>query len=117
MRSVRPKVRVVVGGYDPSLAPEAYMNDGDGIEFIVRGEGEVTFRELLRALESGSGFGGIAGLTYRDRTGWQVNPARPVHKPGGRRDPPAEARGSRAERLHHAGAPGGCGGNLAGMHV
>jgi radical SAM superfamily enzyme YgiQ (UPF0313 family) len=48
-RAIRPDVRIVVGGYDPSLAPEAY--EPMGIDYIVRGEGEVTFRELLRALE------------------------------------------------------------------
>ncbi len=57
VRSLRPGIRVVVGGYDPSLAPEAYMGAECGIDYIVRGEGEITFRELLRALESGEGFG------------------------------------------------------------
>src|SRR5262245_10281824 len=56
IRRLRPSVRVVAGGYDPSLAPEAYTdNAASGIDFIVRGEGEVTFRELVRALENGSG--------------------------------------------------------------
>ena len=53
VRTRRPSARVVVGGYDPSLAPEAYTEDRDGgVDFIVRGEGEITFRELLRALET-----------------------------------------------------------------
>jgi radical SAM superfamily enzyme YgiQ (UPF0313 family) len=76
VRSLRPSVRVVVGGYDPSLAPEAYT-DGTA-DFIVRGEGELTFRELLRALESGSSFEGIAGLWYRDGEAYRRNPPRPV---------------------------------------
>src|SRR5262249_28126054 len=47
VRKRRPGARVVVGGYDPSLAPEAYTEDPDrGADFIVRGEGEITFREL-----------------------------------------------------------------------
>jgi hypothetical protein len=37
-------VRIVVGGYDPSLAPAAYMDPATGADFIVRGEGELTFR-------------------------------------------------------------------------
>jgi anaerobic magnesium-protoporphyrin IX monomethyl ester cyclase len=74
VRELKPDVRVVVGGYDPSLAPEAYMADGEcsagecavsDVDFIVRGEGEVTFRELLRAVERGYGFETIAGLTWR----------------------------------------------------
>jgi anaerobic magnesium-protoporphyrin IX monomethyl ester cyclase len=79
LRSLRPDVRVVVGGYDPSLAPEAYMHEGSGIDYIVRGEGEVTFRELLRALETGGGSENILGLSYRLAEDWRQNPARPVH--------------------------------------
>jgi hypothetical protein len=53
VRTLKPGVKVVVGGYDPSLAHEAYV--GMNVDYIVRGEGEVTFRELLRALERGRG--------------------------------------------------------------
>ena len=79
VRSMLPGVRVVVGGYDPSLAPDAYKADGDGVDYIVRSEGEVTFRELLRAIEQGGGFEKILGLTYRASDGWHDNPSRPVH--------------------------------------
>ncbi|HVH89299.1 MAG TPA: radical SAM protein [Terriglobales bacterium] len=79
LRSLRPDIRVVVGGYDPSLAPEAYKSLDSGVDFIVRGEGEVTFRELLRAIESEREYGGIAGLSYRGGEDWHDNPARPVH--------------------------------------
>ncbi len=79
VRSLRPGVRIVVGGYDPSLAPEAYMGRDSGVDFIARGEGEITFRELLRAMESGEGFGKILGLSYLADDGWRENPSRPVH--------------------------------------
>jgi anaerobic magnesium-protoporphyrin IX monomethyl ester cyclase len=79
VRSLRPGVRIVVGGYDPSLAADAYMQDGSGVDYIVRGEGEITFRELLRAIENGEGFGKILGLSYRTEDGWHENPSRPVH--------------------------------------
>ncbi len=74
-----PRAHVVVGGYDPSLAPEAYTDDRDGgVDFIVRGEGEITFRELLRALETQRGYDHIAGLSYRTADGFRHNPARGV---------------------------------------
>lgn len=79
IRSLCPQVRMVVGGYDPSLAPNAYMKDTDRIDYIVRGEGEITFRELLRAIENGCGFEKILGLSYRAENGWHDNPSRPVH--------------------------------------
>src|SRR5881296_2960634 len=51
IRALRPAARIVVGGYDPSLATEAYEECPD-VDFIVRGEGEQTFCELLRAIEN-----------------------------------------------------------------
>jgi radical SAM superfamily enzyme YgiQ (UPF0313 family) len=66
VRQLRPQVKVVVGGYDPSLAPDAYTDNASGVvDFIVRGEGEITFRDLLRAIEDESGYDHIAGLSYR----------------------------------------------------
>jgi radical SAM superfamily enzyme YgiQ (UPF0313 family) len=77
LRTLRPAARIVVGGYDPSLAPDAYVGP-DGADFIVHGEGELTFRELLRALESRARLDAIAGLSYRDAEGFRRNPPRPV---------------------------------------
>src|SRR5689334_22799978 len=54
IRSLQPDARIVVGGYDASLAPEWYESPDAGVDFIVRGEGELTFRHLLRALEGRS---------------------------------------------------------------
>ncbi len=51
VRSLKPDVRIVVGGYDPSLAPDAWTDPNLGVDAIVRGEGDVTFRELVRAFE------------------------------------------------------------------
>jgi radical SAM superfamily enzyme YgiQ (UPF0313 family) len=77
VRSRRPEARIVVGGYDPSLAAEAWT-DGTA-DFVVRGEGELTFRELLRALESGTGLERIAGLVWRNGRGYVDNGPRPVN--------------------------------------
>jgi len=78
VRGLRPGVRVVVGGYDPSLAPEAYTDPAAGVDFIVRGEGELTFRELLRALEGNGGYERVAGLSYRHAGGFLHNRDRGV---------------------------------------
>jgi radical SAM superfamily enzyme YgiQ (UPF0313 family) len=78
VRALKPGVKIVVGGYDPSLAGEAY--EGMDVDFVVRGEGEVTFRELLRALEQGGDFDRICGLSYRAGDQWLHNSKRPVHR-------------------------------------
>jgi len=80
LKSLRPEIPIVVGGYDPSLAPEAYTDVSSGVDFVVRGEGEITFRELLRAIESKSGYGRIAGLSYRSGDRFIHNDARPVSR-------------------------------------
>ncbi len=77
VRQLRPEARVVVGGYDPSLAPDAYAASPD-VDFIVRGEGEQTLSDLLRALESGGDCHDIAGLTYRSADGLIRNPDRAI---------------------------------------
>jgi anaerobic magnesium-protoporphyrin IX monomethyl ester cyclase len=79
IRTLRPGARIVVGGYDPSLAPEVYA-DNPQVDFIVRGEGEITFRELLRAIENGGGYERIAGLSYRCEAEFRKNPERPVSR-------------------------------------
>jgi radical SAM superfamily enzyme YgiQ (UPF0313 family) len=78
IRSIRPEVRVVVGGYDPSLAPEAWTHPDLGVDFIVRGEGEATFRDLVRSLEDGTPLSAIPGLWFREGTAIHRNPPRPI---------------------------------------
>lgn len=77
-RALKPSVKIAVGGYDPSLAPEAY--EEIGVDYIVRGEGEITFRELLRALENGAELGHVCGLSYRAGEHWVHNAVRPAHR-------------------------------------
>jgi phosphoglycerate dehydrogenase-like enzyme len=56
----------MVGGYDPSLAPMAYADPASGVDFVVRGEGELTVRALVRALEGNGDVRAIAGLSHRE---------------------------------------------------
>jgi radical SAM superfamily enzyme YgiQ (UPF0313 family) len=76
LRALRPAARLVAGGYDPSLAPEAY--DASPVDFVVRGEGERTFAELLRALESRARLEEIPALSRRAGGRLVHNPPRPV---------------------------------------
>jgi anaerobic magnesium-protoporphyrin IX monomethyl ester cyclase len=78
VHNLRLGVKIVVGGYDPSLAPEAYVEMD--VDYLVRSEGEVTFRELLRAIEQGAGVEHVCGLSYRKGESWVHNPARAPHR-------------------------------------
>ena len=76
IRSLNPAVRIVVGGYDPSLAPDAWVHPDLGVDAIVRGEGDVTFRELVRAWENGRPLCDIPGLMFRDVGEFRATPHR-----------------------------------------
>ena len=91
IRTLRPAAHIVVGGYDPSLAPQAYTDPSLGVDVVVRGEGDVTFREILRAIdsESGTGYGDIAGLTYRSGSSFVDTPPPSSRRPRDRRGPVA----------------------------
>lgn len=78
LRARKPTIRIVVGGYDPSMAPDAYIDNDNLVDFIVRGEGEITFRELLRAIETDGGYQEILGLSFRENDHFRHNPDRPV---------------------------------------
>jgi anaerobic magnesium-protoporphyrin IX monomethyl ester cyclase len=76
VRRLRPSARLVVGGYDPSLASAVYEQPPWDVDVIVRGEGDVTFRELLRAWESGADPHDVSGLSFRTPAGFVRTPNR-----------------------------------------
>jgi len=78
IRSIVPTTQIVVGGYDPSLAPDVWMYPD--VDFIIRGEGELTFRELARRLERKEPLSEVPGLWYREGTAFRQNPNRPIAK-------------------------------------
>ena len=79
IRALKPGVRIVAGGYDPSLAPEEYEQPDLGVDFLVRGEGDLTFRDLLRELERPSAVPPeIPGLSIHDGQRFRHAPPRPV---------------------------------------
>jgi len=78
IRALKPDTHIVVGGYDPTLAPEAWMDPELGVTALVRGEGDVTFRELVNALADGRPLSAIDGLWYREGAVFRRNPPRPA---------------------------------------
>ncbi len=82
LRELVPEAVLVAGGVYSTMHPREIMEDG-AADFVVRGEGEWTTLELLRALrEKGrkGDFSHVAGLTWRDAGG------RVVHNPDRERE-------------------------------
>ena len=88
----------VFGGYHPTLAAEEIGESPDAalIDYIVRGEGEATFRELVEARLAGKSPRGILGLSYHEGEGigkgMVHNPPRPLLKVEEIRMPKRDAR-------------------------
>ncbi len=60
-------ILVVLGGYHPTLMYDEIADSPDSqfIDFIVRGEGEISFNELVNAIEKDTGYDKIPGLSYK----------------------------------------------------
>jgi anaerobic magnesium-protoporphyrin IX monomethyl ester cyclase len=78
IKAVRPQVPVVLGGWHPSTLAEQSLS-APYIDVVVRGQGEITFGEILDRLKTGATLEGIQGCSYREPGGRIVhNPPRPT---------------------------------------
>ncbi|HYR96469.1 MAG TPA: radical SAM protein [Candidatus Binatus sp.] len=77
VRAARPGTLHVLGGYHATvLADQVAAHDGGAFDFIVRGEGELAFRQLVDVLAGGAGdLAGVPGLSWRGpHQAWRHNP-------------------------------------------
>jgi anaerobic magnesium-protoporphyrin IX monomethyl ester cyclase len=81
VRRLRPHVRIVWGGYFPSIYPDSALN-ARYVDYVVRGQGEDTLLELIDAIRGNRSLESIRGLSYKDAFGLhRNNPERPMKGP------------------------------------
>lgn len=68
----------VVGGSHFTFTPEESLLAYPEIDYIIRGEGDITFVELIRALKNGRKPKDVAGLSFRHNGRIIHNPQRPL---------------------------------------
>lgn len=80
IKTLQKDIKVAIGGYHATLMYEeiASSDDGNSFDYIVRGEGEETFRDILDAIEGNLAWKDIPGLTYRHNGGFLHNAPRPL---------------------------------------
>ncbi len=76
LRARAPGVTVVLGGPYATSATRTAMRD-PAIDYLVVGEGELTFHELLETLRGGGDVAGVRGILYRREGSVHETPARP----------------------------------------
>jgi radical SAM superfamily enzyme YgiQ (UPF0313 family) len=79
-KQYRPDITVVFGGVHATILPERTFNECDAVDYIIMGEGEVTFYELIEKLAAQQPVDGILGLAYRNGKGIIKNPPRPFFR-------------------------------------
>lgn len=75
-KAVLPDVPIVWGGYHGTMALDDVL-DEPCVDFVVRGEGEATFPELVEAIARGGPFEHIPGVAFRRGEQRILTPARP----------------------------------------
>lgn len=64
IRAAHPSVTILYGGVFPSYHWQDVLNEAPQIDYVVRGEGEVTAPALIAAIEAGD-VSQVAGIVYR----------------------------------------------------
>jgi DegV family protein with EDD domain len=76
IKRIRPSTKIVVGGYHATLMTREITESPEGqlIDFIVQGEGEIPFKRLVEALDGRDQFQNIPSLTYKEGDTFVTNP-------------------------------------------
>ena len=76
-KEIDPNIQVVVGGPHASCLPQEILQN-KCVDFVVRGEGELTLLNLIKALENERDFERCPGLSFKMNGGVVSNPDRPL---------------------------------------
>ena len=79
IKGVRPHSYVLMGGIHPSLYAEEILREYSNVDFILKGEGEISFPNLLDYIiadKTPADMAEISGLCYRQENDILVNPPR-----------------------------------------
>jgi anaerobic magnesium-protoporphyrin IX monomethyl ester cyclase len=76
IKSERPDTKIIFGGPYSSLCAAESMKNFSEIDYVVIGEGETTFIELLRTIEAREEIQNVKGVVFRDGDKIISNPKR-----------------------------------------
>jgi radical SAM superfamily enzyme YgiQ (UPF0313 family) len=71
----RPGLPVIWGGYHPSTEPVQTL-ENPNIDIVIRGQGELSFKEVVERLRDKKSLKGIPGVSYKDSSRIINNPDR-----------------------------------------
>jgi radical SAM superfamily enzyme YgiQ (UPF0313 family) len=78
IKTAAPNVKIIIGGHNASFVDVITLERFDQFDAVVRGEGELTFGELITAYQTDGTAGAVAGVTCRIGSEIKTNPDRPL---------------------------------------
>lgn len=76
LKKVKPELIIVLGGPEVTYDVSYWLDRLTDADFIVLGEGEITFKQLLDQLNGDKDFSSISGLAYRNEAEKKISPQR-----------------------------------------
>ena len=73
VKEISGDIRTVTGGSHPTFLARECLGDRN-LDYVILGEGDYAFRDLLGALRRGGEVAGLDGIAYRSRGEIRVNP-------------------------------------------
>ncbi len=70
-----PALPIIWGGYHPSTEPIQTLKN-PYIDIVIRGQGELTFKEVVKRLHNNGSLNDIPGVSYKDSNSFINNPDR-----------------------------------------
>jgi anaerobic magnesium-protoporphyrin IX monomethyl ester cyclase len=77
-KRINPGITTILGGVHASLMYEEMFSLTYSLDFVVRGEGEITISELLNAVVHKKDLSMVQGIVYKENSSTRVNPPRPL---------------------------------------
>lgn len=80
IKKIDSRILVVLGGIYPTFADKEVLAKHPEVDIIVRGEGEITFFNLMKAVEKGKGLENVSGISFRRNGKYARNKDQPLIK-------------------------------------
>lgn len=81
LKMVLPNIKIILGGPEVSFDGRQILEENHYIDFIIYGEGELTFKELVQSfINNSQDYKDILGLIYRQGESIYINGGRPLIK-------------------------------------
>jgi radical SAM superfamily enzyme YgiQ (UPF0313 family) len=76
LKKINPSLLVVLGGPEVTYDTREWMEKIPEVDFIIIGEGEQSFKQLLDEIHGDQNFAEVSGIAYRENDSVQIKPQR-----------------------------------------